>query len=119
MAKAGKIPFPKMKITEKKPIISLGKKETDFDKKKKERFLGFLNEKTRKEELSKPIISEKDIVRRQKTKEIKSHLKMVILTCCLCLVILGGLYYFEKSNNWLERLNSQLEKAIKEWDWKL
>ena len=119
LAKAGKLTLPKIKETKKEPIISLGKEETDYDKKKKERFLGFLKEKAREEKLTKPITFESSAIDRQKIGEIRGHLRTVIFTCFLCLAILTGLYYFEKNNSWLEKLNSQLEQVLAQWNWKL
>ena len=54
-----------------------------------------------------------------KTKEIYSHLRQVIATSIVCLLILGGLFYFDRKSNLIDSLTSKIMDFGTNWDWNI
>lgn len=63
--------------------------------------------------------SEKPIFGSRKSAEILSHLHSTIFVSALCLLILGGIYYWEQKTGWIEKIDSQAKNVLTNWDWKL
>lgn len=65
------------------------------------------------------IQSTENIQEKEYFKNIFQHIKVVIITSVLCLVILGGAFFLDKRMGLVDNLSNFFKNDFFNWDWKI